>query len=116
MRGWFWTGHHVWSDAGYPASRLYSHRVTDSSNWDWTLNQARITLEATANPGEVRVHLDTVTPGFEAFVARIDDESAKPVASGIVWKLRQGRNRLEVCPRNVAGLDGITSRVTPEYR
>ena len=116
MRGWFWTGHHIWSDAEYSASRLYGHRVTSPHNWDWTLNQAHISLEATDVPGEVRVHLDTVTPGFETFVAKMNDQPAQPVASGFVWSFRKGRNLLEVRPRNIAGRDGITSHVMLEYR
>ncbi len=115
MRGWFWTGHHVWTDAACPASLLYGHRVSDRRNWEWTLNQARFTLEATPTPGEVCVHLDTETPGFDAFLADVDGAGPKPVASGFVWKLHAGKNRLEVRPRNVAGREGITSRVTLEH-
>lgn len=111
MRGWFWTGHHVWSDADQPASLLYGNRVSDRRNWEWTLNQARYTLEATATAGELRVHLDTRTPGFDTFLADVDAAGAKPVTSGFIWKLRPGKNALEVRPRNVAGREGITSRV-----
>ena len=64
MRGWFWTGHHVWTDERAPAARLYGHRVSQPNNWDWTLNQAHIVLTATATPGELAVELDTVTPGL----------------------------------------------------
>src|SRR5262249_10891360 len=64
MRGWFWTGHHVWTEDEAPAAMLYGNRVTSASNWNWTLNQAHIVLEPTTTAGELRVHLDTVTPGF----------------------------------------------------
>jgi hypothetical protein len=114
MRGWFWTGHYAWTDADYPASLLYGHRVSDRRNWEWTLNQARYTLEATATPGELRVHLDTETPGFDTFLADIDRAGAKPVQSGFVWKLHAGKNELIVKPRNVAGRDGVISRVVIE--
>jgi transglutaminase-like putative cysteine protease len=115
MRGWFWTGHHAWTDAEYPASLLYGHRVAARRNWEWTLNQARYTLEPAATAGEVRVHLDTETPGFDTFLATIDGAPGKPVASGFVWKLHPGTNRLEVRPRNAAGREGIASRLTLEY-
>jgi hypothetical protein len=111
MRGWFWTGHHVWTDADYPASLLYGHRLNSRRNWEWTLNQARYTLEATATPGELRVHLDTETPGFDTFLADVDGKGPKPVASGFTWKLRPGANRLEILPRNAARRPGIASRV-----
>src|SRR5688500_16803144 len=107
MRGWFWTGHHVWTDADYPASLLYGSRVSDRRNWEWTLNQARYTLAAAETPGEVRVHLDTQTPGFDTFLADIDGSGPKPVASGFVWRLHPGKNRLEVRPRNTAKREGV---------
>lgn len=110
MRGWFWTGHHVWTDSDSPASPLYGNRVSDRRNWEWTLNQAHVTIEATPTPGELRVHIDTATPGFETFVADVGD-GPRPVASGSVWTLKPGRNALEVRPRNIAGRDGITTRV-----
>jgi hypothetical protein len=115
MRGWFWTGHHVWTDEHWPASLLYGNRVTNRRNWDWTLNQARFTLEATDTPGEMQVRLDTETPGFDTFLAAIDGKEKQPVASSYLWRLRPGTNRLEVGPRNKAGREGITSRVVLEY-
>jgi transglutaminase-like putative cysteine protease len=114
MRGWFWTGHHVWTDADYPASVLYGNRVPSRSGWEWTLNQARCTLEALTTPGEMRVHLDTQTPGFETFLADIDGAGPQKVRSGFIWKLHAGTNRLEIWPRNIAGREGVASSVTLE--
>ena len=116
MRGWFWTGHYAWTDAEHPASLLYGNRVAARSNWEWTLNQAAYTLEATDTAGEVRVHLDTQTPGFDTFVAEIDDSGIRPVRSGFVWKLRSGVNRLRVRPRNIAAGQGIASWVVLDYQ
>jgi len=115
MRGWFWTGHHVWTDKDYPASLLYSRRVSHRANFEWTLNQARYVLEAREKPGELRVHLDTQTPSFETFVAKIDGEAPQPVAFGFFWKLHAGKNRLEVRPRNKLGREGIASWIVLEY-
>jgi Transglutaminase-like superfamily len=116
MRGWFWTGHHVWTDTDSPAALLYSQRETRPGNWDWTLNQAHFTLEATSTAGEVRVYLDTETPGFENFLADVDNQGKKSVRSGFVWKLHPGRNMLKVRPRNTAGRQGIASRVVLLFR
>ncbi|CAN5401509.1 hypothetical protein BH23VER1_BH23VER1_12670 [soil metagenome] len=115
MRGWFWTGHYVWTDGLAPASLLYGHRVAKRQNFDWTLNQAHYVLEATKTPGELRVHLDTETPGFETFLAAVDGGGKRPVASGFLWKLQAGPNRLEVLPRNSAGREGISSWIVVEY-
>ncbi|MBW3600248.1 MAG: transglutaminase-like domain-containing protein, partial [Planctomycetes bacterium] len=70
MRGWFWTGHYVWTDDAQPARPLYSHRVVNRRNWEWTLNHAHIVLEPRAEPGELRVHLDSNTPGLELYTAK----------------------------------------------
>ena len=107
---WFWDGHYVWSDKDAPADLLHSdHLVTRHGNFEWTLNQAHYVLEPSSKPGEVRVHLDTETPGFETFLAEIDSSASRPVAAIFPWKLHPGRNRLKVWPRNNAGRDGIAS-------
>jgi transglutaminase-like putative cysteine protease len=111
MRGWFWTGHCVWSDTDLPAAMLYSHRISQPSNWQWTLNQAHFYLEATNTPGELLVHLDTETPSFATFMAQIDDRPAEPVASNFNWNLHSGENRLKVWPRNTASRDGTASEI-----
>lgn len=114
MRGWFWTGHYVWSDDTLPAAMLYGHRVTRRENWDWSVNQVHITLEPTNTKGEFRVHCDTETPGFETFVAMIDAGDATPVKTGFSWKLKPGKNRVEVRSRNITGRDGAASWIELE--
>lgn len=116
MRGWFWTGHHVWTDNASPASLIYGHRVANANDWNWNLNQARFTILATSTPGELRVYLETETPGLEIFRARRDDTPAAPVASDFLWKLHSGRNELAVWSRNLAGREGGVSRIVIEQR
>lgn len=109
MRGWFWTGHYVWSDDTLPAAMLYGHRVTRRENWDWSVNQVHLTLEPTATKGEFRVHCDTETPGFETFTAKTDGGEATPQKTGFAWQLKPGKNRIEVRSRNIAGRVGAAS-------
>lgn len=115
MRGWFWSGHYVWTDEAYPASLIYDQRVEDAKNWDWTLNQASVHLEATATPGDVRVHFEAVTPGLDAFVGAIDKQPTTTMRTGYVWKLHSGKNVLEARVRNVAVREGPSSRIVLEY-
>lgn len=112
---WAWTGHYVWTDPAAPAGLLFGHRVSKRADFDWTLNQAQLLLETEKEPGALKVHLDTETPSFETFVARIDDGDERPVRSGFQWKLRPGTNRLKVWPRNLLGRDGIPSWISLEY-
>jgi len=116
MRGWFWTGHHVWTDEDAPAALIYGQRVAERNNWNWTLNQAHLTLEASTTEGALHIHVDTETPGFDTFLASIDGGEFKPVAADFTWKLKPGKNRLEVRPRNIAGRDGISSVVVVEQK
>ncbi len=115
-RGWFWTGHYVWTDHLLPARLIYGNRVSKRGNWQWTLNQAHYVLEATPTPGELRVHLDTETPGFEGFLADVDGGGRQAVPAVFIWKLKPGENRLEVLPRNKAAREGIVSYIVLDYR
>ena len=116
MRGWFWTGHEVWTDSAAPASLLFGQRVEAPNNWDWTLNQTRFALEATETPGELLVHLDTETPGFQKFMATIDNEPPRPVKSGFEWRLRSGSNVLSVRSINSAGREGSPGSIAIELK
>ena len=113
-RGWFWTGHYVWNDTDAGADLVHAHRVARRNDFEWTLNQAHYVLEAGAKFGELRVELDTETPGFETFVAEIDGAAKRAVTSGFVWQLHKGKNRLKVWPKNNAGRDGIASWIELE--
>jgi transglutaminase-like putative cysteine protease len=114
MRGWFWTGHYVWSDERRPAS-IYSHRVLKRDDWAPDLNRAEIRLEATSTPGELRVQLDSRTPGLQSYLATIDGHSPRQVEPNFTWRLHPGANRLTVRPRNIAGREGIKTRVALDY-
>jgi hypothetical protein len=114
MRGWFWTGHEVWTDELSPASPIYSRRVHRRGNFDWSVNTVHLVLEPRVEAGEFRVHLDTETPGFDTFLCDIDGAGEKPVATGFVWKLHPGKNRIEARSRNSAGRTGPASWVTLE--
>ncbi|HYE21877.1 MAG TPA: hypothetical protein VEA69_25785, partial [Tepidisphaeraceae bacterium] len=94
MRGWFWTGHHLWADTQHAPNPIYPHRVTTRASWEPTLNQAHITLEPTDNPNQFRVHLTSQTPGLQTYTASIDNAPAAPVVTGFTWSLNPGKNTL----------------------
>lgn len=114
MRGWFWTGHYVWTDEASPASLLYGNRVSLPTNWDWTLNQTHIVLEATTTPGQLRVQLDAVTPSFASFEVKLDGREWRRSTADFPWQLRPGKNRLEARSANTAGRAGRISSVELE--
>ncbi|MEQ8789051.1 MAG: transglutaminase-like domain-containing protein [Pirellulaceae bacterium] len=116
MRGWFWTGHYVWSDERKPAREIYWQRVVRRENFEWTLNRPHLTIEPIAAPGQVRVHIDSNTPGLAHYLAAIDDGSPQPVEPVFTWKLRPGGNRLRVVPKNKGGREGIASWIELDYQ
>jgi hypothetical protein len=115
MRGWFWTGHHLWSDSQAPRSLLFSQVEQRRENISWTLNQTELALIPRSDEALV-VSLATVTPGFEAYLAQFDGQPPQAVQDGFIWKLHPGRNRLDVRTRNSAGRLGPVSWIELEHK
>ena len=113
MRGWFWTGHYVWTDEQEPARLLYSNRIAKRANFEWTLNQAHVVFEAT-EPGILVTHIETQTPGFKQFLRQIGDETTATKAVS-EWKLQPGRNHLQIIPQNLAGRNGIPASIELDW-
>jgi hypothetical protein len=74
------------------------------------MGQAAVTLTG-GEGGRIRVGLKTMTPNFEAYLARIDGGEWKGVEDGFGWKTHAGVNRLEVKTVNQFGVDGAVSVV-----
>lgn len=100
MKGWFWPGHEAWSDAEAPAVRLYDRRQSARNNWNWTINETEMRLLAAETPGELRVELDTETPGFVGYEATFDESEPTEIERSFTWVLHRGVNRLVVRSRN----------------
>lgn len=116
MRGWFWTGHHVWTDGIAPAASLYGQRVPQVANWDWTLNEVSYHCQALEQPGTLRVHLDTVTPGFSHYLVEQDAGRSEVRQQSFIWRLQQGMNEARVRAVNVLGRAGHPQTISLEYR
>jgi len=116
MRGWFWTGHHVWTDDKYPASILYPQRITREQDWNFPINQTQLWLEQKEKPGEVSVQLTHNMPSFDHFVVQ-QDEGADQAIKGndFTWSLQPGNNRLQARAVNKLGLAGPPSWIKVSY-
>jgi hypothetical protein len=112
---WPWNGYLNWQDAHTPRLPYYSQYIYKKGDMYWTLNQAEFRLIHGEKEGAIMAHLDTVTPDFKTFEARLDGKEWKSVQPVFTWQLHAGINRLEVRPRNRAGLAGISSRVELSY-
>ena len=112
MRGWFWTGHRVWTDDLYPGSVLYSDFVANPHAWNWPINQTHLELQQTSTPGALTARCTHNMPGFANYVVQIDDEKERTIdRNDFAWPLHAGENRLQVRAVNVHGLRGPASWV-----
>jgi len=73
------------------------------------INQAAVRL--VPEQDQLRVVLQTLTPNFLAYGARIDDGVWRPVGESFRWSLHQGLNRLEVRTANQFRVEGPISAV-----
>ncbi|MEM3027459.1 MAG: transglutaminase-like domain-containing protein [Candidatus Bathyarchaeia archaeon] len=95
----------------FPWFTKYSSRDAD---FEWTLNQAELHLQY-AEPGKLKIQIDTVTPNFDKFLVKVDEEEWVEMPSCFLWNLRKGINTLQAKPVNKFGLEGIVSKISLEY-
>lgn len=114
MRGWSWTGHHVWHDARSPAPLIYGQRVTRRGDWEWSLDQVQLFVAASTTPGELHVHCDTVAAGLRTLEVQFDDGSWSPCDTQVTWKLHAGRNRLAMRTMNTLNRPGAATVIVIE--
>ncbi len=113
---WGWDGFLNWYDEKFPKRREHSRQTNRALDFYEPLNQARVYLAETAERGVLTVEVATFTPGFDAFLVRIDGGAwaARREASWN-WPLRAGNNRIEVRAKNVRGVLGPVSTLGVTY-
>jgi len=76
------------------------------------INQAAVSLAPEQD--KIRVILQTMTPNFKRYEARIDGGAWAPTESGFLWSIHVGSNRLELRTANQFGVAGPASTVEVE--
>jgi len=105
--GYLW-----WKKTTIPEYEEYTYHTSHYRDMHWTINQVQAFLFQTDTSGELRVLLDTVTPNLDKIMLRLDGGEWAETPYEFKWKLKNGRNRLEIKPVNKWGLDGIVSVIT----
>jgi hypothetical protein len=112
---------YLWWRSEWPrgADPQYSWKSDRSGDFNWTLNQAHLTLTATAGPGVLTVAVDSLTPNLKCLLYRLNrgEWRSEPGqgndldsrAATFRWSLEPGTNVLEVKPVNLFDRDGIAS-------
>ncbi len=97
----------------FPRKREYGINTNRIQDFNFTLNQAELTMSETGLPGVIRVDVDTETPCFETFLVCMDDGAwKKNQGSSFDWQLHEGINRVRVRVQNTAGALGPVSFVS----
>ena len=115
---WDWSEYWIWEDRQTPQSYAYRYRniTARRADWEWTPNRVRFDASCGGAPRTIDVQMGTFTPGFETFVVRVDGKEWHPSGRTFAWTLHEGRNRLEMRARNVAGVDGPVSHLELDCR
>ncbi|MCD6308352.1 MAG: hypothetical protein J7M24_05075 [Candidatus Latescibacteria bacterium] len=114
---WGWDGFLNHYDKKFPKRFEYQLQTNRRLDFYEPLNQSEVVLTETDKPGNLRVDVETFTPGgFDAFLVRVNDgewfEVKKPTWD---WQLAGGIQTLEIRARNVRGVTGPTSRLRVTY-
>ena len=114
---YFW-----WSDGPFRNPAEFSGSTYREGDIACTLDQAALSVTATADPAVLSVTVDTVTPNFKDFLVRVDgaawqsypgDAEDRNAAHGqFTWSIPVGTHTLEVRARNQLDHAGAISRVT----
>jgi len=109
-----YAGYPNWVDAKTPPTRGGHNWFTRRRDFYWTLDQASLRL-VEGDEGTLLVELGQSMPFFKAYRLKIDGVEAASPRSPFAWKLKPGRNRIEVAPEDEFGKIGLPSSVTVEY-
>jgi hypothetical protein len=112
---WSWNGYNHWFDAQTPRREHFGRHTDRLADLYWDVNRVALHLEETTEPGVLRVTAETFTPSLEALLVSIDGGAWAPSPPTFAWRLREGRNSLQVRARNVLGVEGSPSAVRITY-
>ena len=114
---WGWDGFLNWYDATFPKRDEYQNYSNRASDFYPPLNQTKVFLDETSEPGVISVVVEEFTPGgFDSFLVKVNDGAWNTEnKSSWNWNLRSGMNNIEVRTRNVRGVLGPISHVGVTY-
>ena len=110
---WSWNGYLNWADDQVPPLPHFTRHTNRRADFYPTLNQTRYVAEA-IDERQVRIYLETETPGFMAFQVRIDGQAWQERPAQLDWSLHEGLNVLEMRTLNSMGVPGVVSALNVE--
>ena len=110
---WSWNGYLNWADDQVPPLPHFTRHANRRADFYPTLNQTRYVAEA-VDKRQLRIYLETETPGFLAFQVRIDGQPWQERPAQFDWSLHEGLNVLEMRALNSMGVPGVVSALSVE--
>ncbi len=99
-----------WNDQAVPAATPeYGKSTCRVADYNWTLNETAIYLQATDAADTLTVMFDTVTPNFDKFLVSVDGGKWEAKTALFPWKLHAGENKFQVKSVNQFGVEGMES-------
>ena len=110
---WSWNGYLNWADDQVPPLPHFTRHANRRADFYPTLNQTRYVAEA-IDERQLRIYLETETPGFTTFEVRTDGQSWQACPAQIAWPLHKGLNVLEMRTLNNMSVPGVVSALNVE--
>ena len=114
---WGWNGFLNWYDDTFPKRDEFQTYTNRAIDFYQPLNQAKVFLNETDEPGVLKVEVDKFSPGgFDTFLVSVNDGNwIAQNKSNWSWHLRSGLNRIQVRTRNIRGILGPVSDIQVTY-
>ena len=117
-RGNVWWGPQLkWTDDSTPPS-ITCENTGEITDFEWPLNEVKVDLKKVSVPGAplvLRAEFSTHTPSFSHYRLLVDGTEVPLDGDTFSWKLREGRNTLEIASFNTAERGGFPSEFVIEY-
>lgn len=108
-----YAGYPFWVDEKTPPTRGGYNWYTRMRDFYWTLDQAALRVETDPRtPDMAMVEFGNSMPFFKAYRVSVNGVSLGEQGTHFRWKLRKGKNSLEVRPVDEFGMVGLPSSIT----
>lgn len=111
---WGWDGYLCWTDPKTPETPEHRHFIRRESDMYGRLFMVDFSAEKVVEGG-LGIDMVTDSPGFQSFEIIANGNKIQLSQSTYLWKLRPGKNRLEVRSVDILGNRGPASKIVVDY-
>jgi len=113
---WGWNGYLNHYDAKFPKRVEFQRQSDRFMDFYSPLNQSQVFLSETDKQGELKVDINTFTPGFKTFLVRVDDGKwTEEKKDSWIWNLNAGMNEIETRVETAQKILGPISSIIVTY-